>query len=150
MQVVWDVKKGEALCGAPLLATDVRCFHSNAQRFATCGGDSALHIWQLDAATHKLARSDIQVEPSYHRTVKSTCTIAGRALHLRLTQGMCLQLGQYKRNFTRLLVTQDDQNLFVGSTSGDIAQVSHCIRDIILLWRACSESLGPVSISFYK
>ena len=62
--MVWDFKKGEALCGAPILATDVRCFHSDAQRFATCGSDSALYIWQLDATTHKLARSEIQVLPS--------------------------------------------------------------------------------------
>jgi len=58
---VWDFDKGEALCGVPLLATDVKCFHSDAQRFASCGSDSALFIWQLDAAKHKLARSDIQV-----------------------------------------------------------------------------------------
>ena len=43
---------------------------------------------------------------------------------LNLMQAVCLQLGQYKRNFTRLQVTEDDECLFVGSTSGDVAQVS--------------------------
>lgn len=132
MQVVWDVQKGEALCGAPLLATDVRCFHSNAHRFATCGSDSALYIWQLNAATHKVARSDVQVAPCYNTAVQSSLADAVQQskhciLKLRLTQGWCLQLGQYKRNFTRLQVTSDDQNLFGGSTSGDLAQASHCM-----------------------
>lgn len=93
IQVVWDLKKGEALCGAPLLATDVKCFSADALRFGTCGSDSNLYIWQLDRATHKLARHEIQ-------------------------------LGQYKRNFTRLLISEDDASILVGSTSGDVAQAS--------------------------
>lgn len=92
-QVVWDLKKGKALCGAPLLATDVKCFSADALRFATCGSDSSLYIWQLDRATQKLARHEVQ-------------------------------LGQYKRNFTRLLISEDDASILVGSTSGDIAQAS--------------------------
>ena len=75
MQVVWDVKKGEALCGAPILATDVRCFHSNAQRFATCGSDSTLYMWQHDAATHKLARSDMQVLLSWKSAPGWICAV---------------------------------------------------------------------------
>lgn len=61
MQVVWDLDKGEALCGAPLLAMDVRCFLGDAQRFATCGSDSSLFVWQLHRDTRKLTRLDIQV-----------------------------------------------------------------------------------------
>ena len=90
---MWDLKKGEALCGAPLLATDVKCFSADALRFATCGSDSSLSIWQLDRATQKLARHEVQ-------------------------------LGQYKRNFTRLLISEDDASILVGSTSGDVAQAS--------------------------
>ena len=89
--MVWDLKKGEALCGAPLLAIDVKCFSADALRFATCGSDSSLYIWQLDRATQKLARHEVQ-------------------------------LGQYKRNFTRLLISEDDASILVGSTSGDVAQ----------------------------
>ena len=61
LQVLWDVQKAEALCGAPLLATDVSCFPGDAQRFATCGADSSLLIWRLDRRARKLAMHQIQV-----------------------------------------------------------------------------------------
>ena len=61
VQVLWDVQKAEALCGAPLLATDVSCFPGDAQRFATCGADSSLFIWQLDRPARKLTMHKIQV-----------------------------------------------------------------------------------------
>ena len=64
VQVLWDVQKAEALCGAPLLATDVSCFPGDAQRFATCGADSSLSIWQLDRPARKLAMHKIQVLPT--------------------------------------------------------------------------------------
>lgn len=138
MQVVWDVTKGEALCGAPIQATDVRCFHSDAQRFATCGSDSTLYMWQHDAATHKLTRSDIQVLLCHKNARGWMCAVLAdkgggllwqqestySVCWLGLMQGVCLQLGQYKRNFTRLQVAEDDKSLFVGSTSGDVAQAS--------------------------
>ena len=61
VQVLWDVQRAEALCGAPLLATDVSCFPGDAQRFATCGADSSLSIWQLDRPARKLTMHKIQV-----------------------------------------------------------------------------------------
>lgn len=36
-----------------------------------------------------------------------------------------MQLGQYKRSFTQLQISEDDESIFVGSTSGDIAQARH-------------------------
>ncbi|CAK0787486.1 hypothetical protein CVIRNUC_010706 [Coccomyxa viridis] len=69
-RVLWDVQKAEALCGAPLLATDVSCFPGDAQRFATCGADSSLFIWQLDRPARKLTMHKIQVSTQSMQLVK--------------------------------------------------------------------------------
>ena len=162
-QVLWDVQKGEALCGAPLLATDVCCFPGDAQRFATCGADSSLFIWLLNRPACKLGMHRIQARMNRSDACgkaaqwQAHCgTELQRALHgvtcrrilhsmqmsaqssLQLRLALCVQLGQYKRNFTRLRISQDDQEMYVGSSSGDVAQARH--RGIML------RSIAPVSL----
>ena len=58
------------------------------------------------------------------RLLHSMQTSAHPSLQLRLV--LCVQLGQYKRNFTRLRISKDDQEMYVGSSSGDVAQARHC------------------------
>ena len=93
------------------------------------------------------------VESSVGNDWISRCFAAGDGslsslCQLDLIRGVYLQLGQYKRNFTRLQVTKDDKSLFVGSTTGDIAQVCHscpCLRNFAQV--RLSKTPGPASSS---
>ena len=41
---------------------------------------------------------------------------------------MSVQLGTLRRDFTSLAITADDKFLYVGSTSGDVAEVGSCLH----------------------
>lgn len=92
-QVIWDSTDGTPLCGVPISAAAVAFFNEDPERLVSCGHDCSVSVWQLEKAARKLNR-------------------------------VAIQLGQqYRRNFTTVAISADDSRFFLGSSSGDVAEV---------------------------
>ncbi|KAK1163716.1 cilia- and flagella-associated protein 52-like [Acipenser oxyrinchus oxyrinchus] len=96
--VVWNVAKGEAVCGSPASAPSagncltVKFSNNNDDIFITAGS-STLRVWDLDLPNRKIHPTECQT-------------------------------GQLKRIVTCLEVSDDDSFFFCGTSSGDILTVN--------------------------
>ncbi|MGH0164119.1 UNVERIFIED_CONTAM: hypothetical protein FKN15_046365 [Acipenser sinensis] len=96
--VVWNVAKGEAVCGSPASAPSAgNClavkFSNNNDAVFITAGNSTLRVWDLDLPNRKIHPTECQT-------------------------------GQLKRIVTCLEVSDDDSFFFCGTSSGDILTVN--------------------------
>ncbi|RXM37328.1 Cilia- and flagella-associated protein 52 [Acipenser ruthenus] len=96
--VVWNVAKGEAVCGSPASAPSAgNCltvkFSNNNDAIFITAGNSTLRVWDLDLPNRKIHPTECQT-------------------------------GQLKRIVTCLEISDDDSFFFCGTSSGDILTVN--------------------------
>lgn len=96
--VVWDIQKGVAICGAKASKD-------------TAGPTTCLAYFNCDDSRLVTAGNQVirvwDVDPKNKKLVVHDC-----------------QLGQIKRVVNVIKIGQDDQNLFCGTTTGDLLQIN--------------------------
>jgi cilia- and flagella-associated protein 52 len=93
--VMWDVTRGEAMCGSPTHSNFTMCvkfFNHDSHKLVTAGNYN-LHVWGYDIANNKLRQTEAT-------------------------------LGQLQRIFKSICVDSRDAYAYCGTTSGDVLQVA--------------------------
>mmetsp|Transcript_60365 Transcript_60365/g.112009 ORF Transcript_60365/g.112009 Transcript_60365/m.112009 type:complete len:616 (+) Transcript_60365:114-1961(+) len=93
--VIWDVAKGESICGTPAHTDTAQVvkFANNDELKLVTGGNYHIVIWQFDLTNKKLRPTQVKV-------------------------------GQLKRVCTNVLLSADDETLYAGTLSGDLLEIS--------------------------
>ncbi|KAJ3417382.1 Cilia- and flagella-associated protein 52 [Chytridiales sp. JEL 0842] len=96
--IVWDLEKGQAICGAPASkdssgATLSLAYLNKDDNVFVTGGHSTLRVWELNAVQRKVRATDCQT-------------------------------GQIKRIVKCITVDSEDEFMYCGTTTGDLLQVN--------------------------
>ena len=92
--VIWNVEKGNAICGSPAAHDTCLCVKwlNNDDLKVVTGGLKQLRIWDFQLDNRKVRPIDVQTSKEV-------------------------------RTFTCIAVTDDDKSLFVGTTTGDVLKI---------------------------
>ncbi|XP_046352426.2 cilia- and flagella-associated protein 52-like [Haliotis rufescens] len=125
--VVWDVERGEAICGSPAQVesagnTYCVCASEVSDDIFVTGGENTLRVWQLDVQNRKIRPTDVNLGV-LKRTVK------------------CIQM-----------INKDNLNFFFcGTTTGDILAINmNTVRLQFLVPEKNKFSQGVTALSFVK
>ena len=138
--VIWDVETGNAVCGTPTpgLTRCLRFFNNTNFRLVT-GGGNTLVVWDFDRANRKLRPMPCRLGSIRRDTNYITVDDNVRAPPLPLGQsrsrfGSFSAFGPTERTFIdeisdprsprRPPLPKQDEYMYVGTTSGDVLQVS--------------------------
>lgn len=141
--LVWDLEAKAIVCSLQLHKVSVAAlaFSPSGEFLASVGGedDNNLVVWHVDlensrgvAICGSPAAHDIALAVAWSKTSDETIVTAGREnlrvwsfeVNERKVRPIDCQLGQLRRCFTCLVVSDDGQYVYAGTESGDVLQVS--------------------------
>jgi WD40 repeat protein len=156
--IVWDVKSGEAVCGAPASTETALCvrFMNNDDYRLVTGGNYHIRVWDFDLANRKVRPSDCKLGQLKRVVTDITVTADDSAMVCTTKTGDALLIGlNYnlfktsgpKKPFQRglLCITQTKRgNYLVGAGDGTVACLS---KDNFRVLRRTKVDGGVTSIA---
>jgi len=93
--VVWEVERGEAICGTPAASDTAMCvkFCNTTEFKLVSAGNYHITVWDFDVANKKLRATNVKLNP-------------------------------LKRVATNILMDREDEHLFCGTETGDIIKIA--------------------------
>jgi WD40 repeat protein len=141
--LVWDLEARAIICSLSLHKVSVQAlaFSPSGEFLATLGGedDNNLVVWHVDvpnargvAICGSPAAHDLALAVVWAKSSDDTIITAGREnlrvwtldVQERKVRPIDCQLGQTRRCFTCLVVSDDDEHVYAGTESGDVLEVS--------------------------